>query len=110
MVREVTKEELKEKIDRGDAFNLVMIMNEWHYDAEHIPGTIWVDTKEKALELLRPNEEIVCYCSDSTCALSRMACNLLEKAGYQHVFHYKGGLREWKEAGYPLEGELIDST
>lgn len=107
MVREISKEELWEKIERGDPLKLVMAMDELHYEAEHIPGSIWVDTQEKALELLRPNEEIVCYCSDSACAISRMACQLLEKAGYRHVFHYKGGLRDWKAAGYPLEGTLV---
>ncbi len=108
MVAMITREELKAKIDRGAQFKLVMTMNEWHFEAEHIPGSIWVADKERAAELLDPSEEIVCYCSDKACSSCRIAANLLEKAGYPNVWHYEGGLRDWERAGLPLEGTLVD--
>ena len=52
-------------------------------------------------------DEIVVYCSDETCIASRALCQLLERNGYTHVLHYVGGLQEWEQAGYPLEGEWV---
>ena len=104
MVKTMKREELKAKLDRGDDFKLVMTMHESHFHAEHIPGSTWIDSMEKAARSLRPEDEIVVYCSDPACFASRMAATHLEKAGYEHVYHYEGGLRQWAEAGYPLEG------
>ena len=110
MVQMISKEELKAKMDRGDEFKLVMTMNQWHYEAEHIPGSILVSDKESAKRLLQPEDEIVCYCSDRACSASRFVADLLERAGYGHVLHYDGELNEWKKASYPTEGTLVEST
>ncbi len=107
MVRAITKEELKAKLDRGDDFKLVMVMEQWHYEAEHIPGSILMRPTQKAAELLSLDDEIVCYCSHSACSTSRRAANLLERTGYQNVWHFDGGLDEWRDAGYPLEGSAV---
>ncbi len=52
----------------------------------------------------------MCYCSDRSCSASRVVSNVLEKSGFPHVYHFDGGLQEWKEAGYPLEGEALESS
>ena len=109
MVRKISRKELKARLDRGDAIKLVMTMNEWQFEAEHIPGSIWVADKKRAERLLDPKDEIVTYCSDRACSASRMAAHLLEKSGYRHVWHYEGGLQEWTAAGYPVEGTLVES-
>jgi rhodanese-related sulfurtransferase len=33
----------------------------------------------------------------------------LERAGYRNVWHFKDGLREWMDAGYPIEGTMAHS-
>ncbi len=107
MVRQITREELKAKLDRGDDFRLIMVMERWHYKAQHIPGSILMEPNKKGMELLSAEEEIVCYCSHSACSTSRRAANLLEKAGFTNVWHYDGGLDDWRSAGYPLEGTAV---
>ena len=107
MVQILSAKELKAKIDRGDDFKLVMTMNQWHFEAEHIPGSLWVADRARAQELLDPEDEVVCYCSDRACAASRVVSNVLEKSGFQHVYHFDGGLQEWREAGYPIEGTAV---
>ena len=104
----ITRGELKEKLDRKDDFKLVMALGEWAFRAKHIPGSLNVDTPDAAIALLDPNDEVVVYCSHDTCTASRYAMMALEKAGYGNVRRYAGGIADWEDAGYPLEGEWSD--
>lgn len=36
----ISREELKEKLDHGEIFKLVMALDDWQYRAKHIPGSI----------------------------------------------------------------------
>jgi rhodanese-related sulfurtransferase len=103
----IGREELKEKLDRGDDFKLVMVLGEWEYRARHIPGSLRVSTPEEGLEVLDPDDEIVLYDSGPACPASRMACRFLKAQGYRRVRRYALGLEEWESAGYPLEGEHV---
>jgi hypothetical protein len=40
----IGREELKEKLDRGDDFKLVMVLGEWEYRAKRISGSLRVST------------------------------------------------------------------
>jgi rhodanese-related sulfurtransferase len=99
--------ELKEKLDRGDDFKLVMVLGEWEYCAKHIPGSVRVSTIDEGLETLDYEDEIVLYDSGPPCTASRMACRILKAHGYDRARRYTGGLEEWESAGYPLEGEHV---
>jgi rhodanese-related sulfurtransferase len=101
----IDREELREKLDRGDDFKLVMVLGEWEYRAKRISGSLRVSTPQEGLEALDPDEEIVLYDSGPSCPASRMACRFLKARGYKQVRRYGGGLEDWESAGYPLEGE-----
>lgn len=104
----INREELKEKLDRGDNFDLVMVLGEWEYRASRIPGSLRVSTPEEGLRTLDPDNEIILYDSGPACPASRIACRFLKAHGYRRVRRYAGGLEEWESAGYPLEGEGVD--
>ncbi len=106
----INREELKEKLDRGDDFKLAMVLGDWAYRAKQIPGSLNVTTPEAALEIFDPEDEIVVYCSGDPCPASKMAYLILEKNGYRSVRRYAGGVADWEDAGYPLEGELATSS
>jgi rhodanese-related sulfurtransferase len=101
----IQREELKAKLDRGDDFKLVMALGEWAYRAKHIPGSLNYATVEEALQALKPEDEIVVYCSDVHCPASAAAYHMLRGRGYGNVRRYAGGLLDWEAAGYPLEGD-----
>ena len=103
----ISRDELKEKLDRGDSFKLVMAMGEWAFRAKHIPGSMNLSDPEKGLEMLQPDEEIVLYCSNEHCAASQYAYSFLEANRYQNLRRYAGGIEEWEESGLPLEGEWV---
>jgi 3-mercaptopyruvate sulfurtransferase SseA len=100
-------QELKEKLDRGDTFKLVMTLGEWEYRTSHIPGSLRISTVAEALEALHPHDEIVLYDSGPPCTASRTACRMLKASGYERVRRYAGGLQEWDSVGYALEGEHL---
>ena len=103
----IGREELKEKLDRGDDFKLVMVLGEWEYRAKRISGSLRVSTSREGLEALDPDEELVLYDSGPACRASRMACRFLKAQGYVRVRRYAAGLEDWESAGYPLEGESV---
>ena len=70
MVATISRDELREKIDRRDPFLLVETLPETAYDHVHLPGAINLPP-DKAMALaptLLPdkNAEIVVYCASTT--------------------------------------------
>ncbi len=100
----ITREELKEKLDRGDDFKLCCSLGKLQFDALHISGSVHVDSPETTMKHLNTDDDIIIYCSDISCASSRLAYHLLKDSGYKKVRRYEGGLADWQEAGYAMEG------
>jgi rhodanese-related sulfurtransferase len=109
-IRTIARDELKAKLDRGDAFKLIMALNRWAYDAKHIPGSLHFDTPEALYAAVSPEEEVVVYCSNVDCLSSVAMYRDLVRRGYTDVRRYSGGLVDWEEAGLPLEGEMVGAT
>jgi rhodanese-related sulfurtransferase len=110
MYKSNTREELKKKLDARENIKLINVLGRSSFDAVHIPGSINIPVDElskRAEQELKKEEEIVVYCSSFTCQASPAAAKKLDKMGYTRVYHFKGGIADWKEAGYPLEGEAV---
>ena len=103
----ISREELKSKLDRGDDFKLVNALGEWSFNAKHIPGSINISKKEDARKFLDSNDEIVIYCANPSCVASIIGYQHLTNMGYSKVRRYAGGIVDWEQAGYPLEGDLV---
>jgi len=102
----ITREELKAKLDRGDDFKLVMTLGDWAFRLSRIPGSLNVSSMESSQGLISPDDEIVVYCSDLKCISSMAAYHYLVSNGFHNVRRYAGGLADWQEAGYELEGDM----
>jgi rhodanese-related sulfurtransferase len=64
-LKTVTREELKEKMDRGDDFVLLEVLGEKSYQRAHLPGAIrFQDTGQASALLPDRSAEIVAYCSN----------------------------------------------
>jgi rhodanese-related sulfurtransferase len=103
----ISRDELKRKLERKDHFKLVMALGTWEYRAKHIPCSLHFLTPEDARASLAQDDEIVVYCSNDACSASVIAYEYLVRHGYTHVRRYAGGILDWEEAGYPLEGEMV---
>jgi rhodanese-related sulfurtransferase len=84
-----------------------MALGGWQYRAKHIPGSLHFPTLQEARAELSQDDEIVVYCASYDCRASVSAYGYLVRHGYTHVRRYAGGILDWEEAGYPLEGEMV---
>ena len=61
----ISREELKDKLDRGDDFKLLMVMGEWQFRAMHIPGSLsftpqaFVQSPKAAMQRFGVADELV---------------------------------------------------
>jgi rhodanese-related sulfurtransferase len=104
-IRTIGRDELRAKLDRGEDFALIMALNRWAFDAKHIPGSLHFDSPEELYAAVRPEDEVVVYCSHVDCLSSVALYRDLVARGYGNVRRYAGGLLDWEDAGLPLEGE-----
>ena len=81
-IRTIGREELSEKLDRGDDFKLIMALNRWAFDAKHIPGSIHFDTPDELYAAVKPDDEVVVYCSQVDCLASVALYRDLVRRGY----------------------------
>jgi len=106
----IDREELKDRLEGGESLTLILVQGMWAFERCHIPGSITFASREAALAVLHPDDEIVVYCSGGPCPASAVAYRLLTERGYRQVRHYAGGLDDWAAAGYSLAGELAAET
>lgn len=107
-MKTIEREELKNKLDSGEDFKLVMTLSEWAYNAKHIHGSMFIPNPQECLERLDREEEIILYCSNETCIASITAYKTLENNNYTNIRRFSGGLLDWEQAGYPLDGEMVE--
>ena len=55
--------------------------------------------------ILDKERPVVTYCSSSSCGASLTAAAILREHGID-ASAYEGGIKEWAEAGLPVEGKL----
>ena len=103
-MQSITRDQLKEKLDRGERLKLVMTLPEADFKLKHIPGSICVHSRADARLLPNRDEQIVVYGSCPECPAGEAAARLLERYGYRNVWVYVGGVVDWEDAGYSLEG------
>ena len=104
-VRECTIADVKARRERGERFELVDVREdaEWAVDRAAGARHIGRGVLERDVETLIPDKAtpIVLYCGGGF--RSALAADNLQKMGYTKVISMDGGMRAWREAGYPLE-------
>jgi rhodanese-related sulfurtransferase len=103
-IREMTVDEVKAKLDRGEHFYLVDVREESEWAKDHIPKAIHLGKGiiERDVEQRLPDAgaEIVLYCGGGF--RSALAADNLQKMGYSNVYSMDGGIRDWRQRKYPL--------
>jgi rhodanese-related sulfurtransferase len=103
-VRETTVDQIKGRLDRGEKFLLVDVREDSEWAKDHLPnavhlgkGIIERDVEQRVPD---PSTEMVLYCGGGF--RSALAADNLQRMGYTNVWSMDGGVRGWREKGYPF--------
>ena len=103
-IHEVSIDEVKSKLDRGDKFVLVDVREESEYAKDHLPGAIHLGKGviERDIEdrIPDPRTALVLYCGGGF--RSALAADNLQKMGYTNVLSMDGGVRGWRGRDFPM--------
>ena len=103
-VRETTVDAVKAMLDRGDKIVLIDVREESEFAKDHLPGAIHLGKGiiERDVEQRVPDRSaaMVLYCGGGF--RSALAADNLQKMGYTNVLSMDGGVRDWRNKGFPL--------
>jgi rhodanese-related sulfurtransferase len=103
-IKETNVNEVKARLDRGEKILLVDVREESEYAKDHLPGAIHLGKGiiERDIEERVPDYDarMVLYCGGGF--RSALAADNLQKMGYTQVLSMDGGVRGWREKGYPF--------
>ena len=106
----IDRQELRAKLDARQDIKLVMTVGGWTFRSRHIPGSLSFPSPRYALQELRRDDEIILYSTGHARQDTRAAADALLAHGYRNVRCYVGGLTDWEDAGYPVEGTSVGSA
>ena len=103
-IQETNVDDVKARLDRGEQFVLVDVREESEYAKDHLPRAIHLGKGiiERDIEARVPdlNTLMILYCGGGF--RSALAADNLQKMGYTRVISMDGGIRDWREKGFPL--------
>jgi rhodanese-related sulfurtransferase len=103
-VKETTVDAVKARLDAGEKLTIIDVREESEFARDHLPGAIHLGKGviERDVEQRFPDtaKELVLYCGGGF--RSALAADNLQKMGYTNVVSMDGGIRDWRNKGYPL--------
>ena len=108
-MKSLTAPQLRDSLAAPTRPLLLHVLPEEHFAARHIAGAIYACSYETAF-LVKVHQlatkfdtPLVVYGEGAPSLDSEDAAARLVAAGYSNVADFRGGLREWEAAGFPLE-------
>ena len=106
-VKECTVAEAKARLDRGEVAHFLDVREDHEFAKDHAKGARHVGKGiiERDIETLIPDKQatIVLYCGGGY--RSVLAADALQQMGYTRVTSMDGGIKAWRDAGFPMESE-----
>jgi rhodanese-related sulfurtransferase len=95
----ITAEELKKRIDSGEALHIVDVREPHEHQEFNIGGTLIPLGEIRAMQVDEiedlKNEEVIVYCRSG--GRSAQAAMILETMGFQKVTNLTGGMLAWQD-------------
>jgi rhodanese-related sulfurtransferase len=106
-IAECTVAEVKARLDLGERVHFVDVREDNEFAKDHAKGATHVGRGilERDIETMIPDKHapIILYCGGGF--RSALSADSLRLMGYTNVRSMIGGIKAWREAGYPLEPE-----
>ena len=104
-IQECAVVDVKAKLDRGEPMHFLDVREDHEFAKDHAEGArhLGRGILERDIEGLIPDKEatIILYCGGGY--RSALAAESLQQMGYRHVISMAGGIKAWRDAGFPLE-------
>jgi rhodanese-related sulfurtransferase len=103
-MKNITVDELKAKMDRGEKVNIIDVREPHEYMEGNIGGKLYplgkIQTMQiEDLEDLK-DEEVILQCRSGK--RSMMAAMILDQMGFKNTYNLEGGILAWEEKKYPV--------
>lgn len=104
-VKECTVAQAKARLDREQGLHFLDVREDHEFAKDHAQGARHVGKGiiERDIETLIPEKQaaIILYCGGGY--RSALAADALQQMGYTNVVSMDGGIKAWRDAGYPIE-------
>ncbi len=104
-VKECTVAQAKARLGSGEALHFLDVREDQEFAKDHAKGArhLGKGIIERDVETLIPdkNEAILLYCGGGYRSI--LAADVLQRMGYTNVVSMDGGIKGWRDAGYPME-------
>ncbi|HEY6973400.1 MAG TPA: rhodanese-like domain-containing protein [Nitrospiraceae bacterium] len=104
-VNECTVADAKARLDRGEPLYFIDVREDHEFAKDHASGArhLGKGVLERDIETVVPDKRasIILYCGGGY--RSALAADALRQMGYTNVVSMDGGIKAWRDAGYPLE-------
>lgn len=104
-VKECTVAQAKAMLDRGEVRHFLDVREDHEFAKDHAKGAhhLGKGIIERDVETRISNKEeaILLYCGGGY--RSVLAADALQQMGYTNVVSMDGGIKGWRDAGYPME-------
>lgn len=104
-VNECTVADAKTRLDRGEPLYFIDVREDHEFAKDHARGArhLGKGVLERDIETVVPDKRasIILYCGGGY--RSALAADALRQMGYTNVVSMDGGIKAWRDAGYPLE-------
>lgn len=98
-MQNITAEELKQRMDNGEALNIVDVREPHEHEEFNIGGILIPlgDVRAMQIDELEDlkDKEVIVYCKSGN--RSGQAAMLLETMGFSNVVNLQGGMMRWRE-------------
>ena len=103
-VREISVADTRQRMRANNEAKLIDVREDKEWDAAHAAGSVHLGKGiiERDIErtVTDKDTELILYCGGGF--RSALAADNLQKMGYTNVLSMDGGIRGWREKGYPL--------
>ena len=104
-MKNISVEELKQKMDRGEKINLIDCREAHEYEEANLGGLLLPLGKIQTMQVDEienlKDEEVIIYCRSGR--RSMMACLMLDQMGFTNTFNVTGGILEWQDKFGPVK-------
>ena len=98
-MKNITVEELKQKMDRGEKINLIDCREPHEYEEANLGGKLIPLGKIQTMQVDEiddlKDEEVIVHCRSGH--RSMLACIVLDSLGFKNTYNVTGGILAWKE-------------